>query len=72
MVAKYNSIQVLNQAYDVCYLVKQLGRQCPISAGVLCVCVCACICVCVCVCVHARMYLHVCMYTDFPRSYDKQ
>ena len=35
LLAKYNSIQVFNEVYDACYLVKQLGRQCPIPAGVL-------------------------------------
>lgn len=34
---KYNFIKLLNQEYDVCYLIEQLGKQCPIPAGV-CVC----------------------------------
>lgn len=31
---KYNFIKLLNQEYDVCYLIEQLGKQCPIPAGV--------------------------------------
>ena len=34
--AKYKFIQVLNEVYDTCYLVDQMGRQCPIPAGALC------------------------------------
>jgi len=42
VVAKYGIITILDQSYDVCDLVKKLGKECPIPAGThLFVCVCA-------------------------------
>ena len=35
LLTKYNSIRVFDEVYDACYLFKQLGRQCPIPAGML-------------------------------------
>ncbi|XP_065914004.1 putative phosphatidylglycerol/phosphatidylinositol transfer protein DDB_G0278295 [Dysidea avara] len=35
VVAKYGIITVLDQSYDVCDLVQQIGKQCPIPAGPL-------------------------------------
>ena len=35
VVAKYGIITVLDQSYDVCDLVQQIGKQCPIPAGIV-------------------------------------
>ena len=76
VVAKYGIITILDQSYDVCDLVKQIGKQCPLPAGLcvctcvcvcvctctcVCVCTCTCVCVCVCVCVCARVCMCVCV-----------
>lgn len=54
--AKYGIITILDQSYDVCDLVKQIGKQCPLAAG-LCVYLSLYVCVCIyvhsCVCVYA-------------------
>ena len=72
MVAKYGIIVILDQSYDVCEIVKEVDKQCPIYAGVyvyvlrvmcvLYVYVCVLCVMCgVCVCVHACMCAHVCI-----------
>ena len=33
VVAKYGIITILDQSYDVCDLVQQIGRQCPLPVG---------------------------------------
>lgn len=33
VVAKYGIITILDQSYDVCDLVKQIGKECPLPAG---------------------------------------
>ena len=33
MEAKYGIITVLNKAYEVCDLVKEIGKECPIPKG---------------------------------------
>lgn len=44
VVAKYGVITILDQSYDVCDILKEVGKQCPIPAGV---CVCALVYMCV-------------------------
>ena len=63
MVAKYGIITILDQSYDVCDIIKEVGKQCPIPAGV-CVCIVRAIYVCthMHVCVHSYACVLVCGY----------
>ena len=33
MVAKYDIVTILDESYDVCDLVQQIGKSCPLAAG---------------------------------------
>jgi len=35
VIAKYDIVTILDQSYEVCDLVQQIGKQCPIPAGVV-------------------------------------